>query len=153
MTGVQTCALPISENWVSVDPRVDLDATRERIETAVAGYPGLTRDVQTYLRERIKEVLTGAGESVVIRLFGPELRVLRSESQRVYEHLKDIPGLVDLYPEQQVDVPQVQVRVNLDAAARHGLKPGDIRRATAVYVSGIELSDIFRDNKVYGVWL
>jgi len=109
--------------------------------------------VQTYLRERIKEVLTGAGESVVVRIFGPELPVLRQEADRVYEKLKDIPGLVDWHVEQQVDIPQVQIRVDLDAAAKHGLKPGDIRRASALYVSGIEVSDIRRDGRVYGVWL
>ena len=136
MTGVQTCALPIS-----------------KIESAVAGYPGLYRDVQTYLRERIKEVLTGAGESIVVRISGPELGGLRREAQAVYESLKDIPGLIDWHVEQQVDVPQVQIRANLDAAAKYGLKPGDIRRATAVFVSGLEVSDIRQDGRVYGVWL
>ena len=58
-------------------PRSDYDKTRASVEAAVAGYPGLYRDVQTYLRERIKEVLTGAGESIVVRIFGPELPVLR----------------------------------------------------------------------------
>jgi CzcA family heavy metal efflux pump len=151
--GDEPYGINFTENWVSVDRDADLDLTRTRIEEAVSGYPGLYRDVQTYLRERIKEVLTGAGESVVVRLFGPELPVLRSEAERVYQNLKDIPGLVDLHVEQQVDIPQVRIRVNLEAAARHGLKPGDIRRATSVYVSGIEVSDIRRDGKVYGVWL
>ncbi len=153
VAGDEPYGVNFTENWVSVDRNADLDATRERIEETVAGYPGLYRDVQTYLRERIKEVLTGASESIVVRLFGPELGVLRSEGQKVYEQLNDIPGLIDLNLEQNVDVPQVQVRVKLDEAAQHGLKPGDIRRATAVYISGIELSDIFRDSKIYGVWL
>ena len=47
------------ENWVSVDPSVDYDKTLASIHRTVEGYPGLYRDVQTYLRERIKEVLTG----------------------------------------------------------------------------------------------
>ena len=89
----------------------------------------------------------------MVRIFGPELPVLRQEADRVYEKLKDIPGLVDWHVEQQVEIPQVRIRVNLDAAAQHGLKPGDIRRASALYVSGIEVSDIRRDNRVYVVWL
>ena len=153
ISGDEPYGINFTENWVSVDKEADLDETRTRIEEAVAGYGGLYRDVQTYLRERIKEVLTGAGESIVVRIFGPELPVLRREADRVYADLKDIPGLVDLHVEQQVDIPQVQIRVNLEAAARHGLKPGDIRRASAVYLSGIEVSDIRRDNRVYGVWL
>jgi Cu/Ag efflux pump CusA len=119
----------------------------------VAGYPGLYRDVQTYLRERIKEVLTGAGESIVVRIFGPELPVLRQKAEDVQEALKDIPGLIDLHVEQQVEVPQVRVRLNLDAAARYGLKPGDVRRVVNVLMSGVEVTDIHRDGKVYDVFV
>ena len=153
ISGDEPYGINFTENWVSVDPSADLDATRSKIESAVAGYPGLYRDVQTYLRERIKEVLTGAGESIVVRISGPELGGLRREAQAVYESLKDIPGLIDWHVEQQVDVPQVQIRANLAAAAKYGLKPGDIRRATAVFVSGLEVSDIRKDGRVYGVWL
>lgn len=151
--GDEPYGVNFTENWISVDPEVDYDQTRASIETAVAGYPGLYRDVQTYLKERIKEVLTGAGESIVVRIFGPELPVLRQKAQDVEHGLKDIPGLIDLHAEQQVDVPQIQVKVKLDAAQRHGLKPGDVRRAAAVIVSGMEVTDIHRDGKVYDVFV
>ena len=45
-----------TELWISVDPTVDYDKTVATIQTAVDGYPGLYRDVLTYLKERIKEV-------------------------------------------------------------------------------------------------
>ena len=61
------------ENWISVDENVDYDQTLDAVHRTVEGYPGLYRDVQTYLRERIKEVLTGTSESIVVRIFGPEL--------------------------------------------------------------------------------
>ena len=53
----------------------------ERIEATVSGYPGLYRDVQTYLRERIKEVLTGASGTIVVRLYGPDTAVLRAKAK------------------------------------------------------------------------
>ena len=109
--------------------------------------------MQTYLRERIKEVLTGAGESIVIRIFGPELPVLRQKAEELQQALKDIPGLIDLHVEQQVEVPQIQVKMNLEAAARHGLKPGDVRRVVSALMSGIEVTDIHREGKVYDVWV
>ena len=51
------------ENWVSVDRNADYDKTLAAIEEVVDGYPGLYHDVQTYLRERIDEVLTGAARA------------------------------------------------------------------------------------------
>jgi Cu/Ag efflux pump CusA len=142
-----------TENWVSVDPKADYDKTRASIEAAVDGYPGLYRDVQTYLRERIKEVLTGAGESIVVRIFGPDLTTLRSTAEEVRQAMKDVPGLIDLHVEQQVEVPQIQVKLDLDAARRHGLKPGDVRRAAGALMTGFEVTDIHRDAKVYDVWV
>jgi Cu/Ag efflux pump CusA len=142
-----------TENWISVDSNVDYDKTRAAVEEVVGGYPGLRRDVQTYLRERIKEVLTGAGESIVVRIFGPDLAVLRRSAEEVNQALEDVPGLIDLHVEQQVDIPQIQVKVNLDAAGRHGLKPGDIRRVATSLVSGIEVTDIHKDGKVYDIFV
>ncbi|HSU64586.1 MAG TPA: efflux RND transporter permease subunit [Burkholderiales bacterium] len=151
--GDEPYGINFTENWVSVDAKADYDRTRAAIEAVVEGYPGLYRDVQTYLRERIKEVLTGAGESIVVRIFGPELPVLREKAEDVQRALKDIPGLIDLHVEQQVEVPQIQVKVKLDVAGRHGLKPGDVRRVAATMMSGIEVTDIHRDGKVYDIFV
>ena len=151
--GDEPYGVNFTENWISVDPAADYDKTRAAIEEAVAGYPGLYRDVQTYLRERIKEVLTGAGDSIVIRLYGADLAVLRKSADEVQAAIKDVPGLIELHVEQQVLVPQIQIKLNLETAAKYGLKPGDIRRAASVLLSGIEVTDLRRDGKVYGVWL
>jgi CzcA family heavy metal efflux pump len=151
--GDEPYGVEFTENWISVDPSVDYDTTRAAIEAVVDGYPGLYRDVQTYLQERIKEVLTGSGESIIVRIFGPELPVLRESAQQVYDALNGIPGLIDLHVERLKEIPQLQVKVNIEAAARHGLKPGDVRRTAAVLTSGIEVGDIHRDAKVYDVFV
>jgi CzcA family heavy metal efflux pump len=151
--GDEPYGINFTENWISVDPKVDYDTTRASVESAVAGYPGLYRDVQTYLKERIKEVLTGAGESIVVRIFGPDLPGLREKAEEVEHALKDIPGLIDLHAEQQIGVPQIVVRAKLEVAARYGIKPGDIRRVVNVLMSGIEVTDIHKGGKVYDVFV
>lgn len=153
VAGDEPYGVNFTENWVSVDPTVDYDKTRAAIEEAVGGYPGLYRDVLTYLRERIKEVLTGSSDSIVVSIFGPNLPVLRKEARKVYDAIKHIPGLVETHVEQQVEIPQIQVKLNLEKAAQYGLKPGDIRRVAAAYMSGIEVTDIHREGKVYDVFV
>jgi CzcA family heavy metal efflux pump len=153
VAGDEPYGVNFTENWISVSPEVDYERTRRAVEEAVDGYPGLYRDVQTYLKERIKEVLSGAGESIVVRIFGPELPTLRQKAGEVRDVLKDIPGLVDLHVEQQTEIPQIRVAVDLDAAARHGLKPNDIRWAMAALMSGMEVTDIHKDGKVYDVFV
>ena len=67
------------ENWISVDPSVDYDETVRTIQTTVDGYPGLFRDLLTYLKERIREVLTGTSDAIVVRIFGRDLHTLHAQ--------------------------------------------------------------------------
>jgi len=140
-----------TENWISVDPSVDYNETLARVQETVDGYPGLIRDVQTYLKERIREVLTGSSDTVVIRIYGPELEVLGEKADEVRDALAGIEGIVDLKKELHMETPQIQVEVNLEEARRYGLKPGDVRRATSFMVQGEEVGDIFVDGKTYDV--
>ncbi|HEY2984124.1 MAG TPA: efflux RND transporter permease subunit, partial [Jatrophihabitantaceae bacterium] len=71
------------ENWISVSPDVDYETTHKQVQEVVAGYPGLRRDVQTYLRERIKEVVAGSSGAIVVRIFGQDLDVLRQQADEV----------------------------------------------------------------------
>jgi CzcA family heavy metal efflux pump len=139
------------ENWVSVSPEVDYDKALASIQRTVNSYPGLYRDVQTYLRERVKEVLTGTSNSIVVRIYGPELDVLRAKSDEISKKIQDIDGVVDAHADLSEDIPQVQVVVDLAAAQRYGLKPGDVRRQAGVLVANEEVNDIWRDGKIYDV--
>ena len=58
------------------------------------GYPGLYRDLQTYLKERIREVLTGSSEAIIVRIFGSDLEVLRDQAEVVRKALVGIDGIV-----------------------------------------------------------
>ena len=140
-----------TENWISVDPAVDYDKTVAKVQELVDGYPGLVRDVQTYLKERIREVLTGSSDTVVIRIFGPDLHTLRDKQEEVRHALEGIPGIVDLKKELHVEIPQVEVQVNMDKAQQYGLKPGDVRRAASTLLAGEEVGDIFLEGRAYDV--
>ena len=147
----EVVGVDFGENWISVDPSVDYDETVARIKEVVNGYPGIYRDVLTYLRERIKEVLTGASETIIVRLNGPDLEVLRAKANEVVDILATTDGVIDAHVELEVDVPQAQIAVDLDAAREYGLKPGDVRRATATMLASEEVGDIFVGGKAYDV--
>ncbi len=147
----EVVGVDFGENWISVAPDADYDATIASIKGVVEGYPGLFRDVLTYLRERVKEVLTGASETFVVRIYGQDLAVLRREAEKVRASLASVDGLTDLHVDLQDEVPQVQVQVDLAAAHRHGLKPGDVRRTAAALIQGIEVNDIWKPARVFDV--
>ena len=140
-----------AENWISVDPDVDYDATVADIQSTVDGYPGLYRDVQTYLKERIREVLTGSSDTIVVRIFGDDLDELRAKAEEVRARMAAVDGTAEVHVELQVDEPQIDVEVDLVKAQRHGLKPGDVRRAAAAMIGSEEVADLWTRSRVYDV--
>jgi Cu/Ag efflux pump CusA len=151
VTGDQVVGINSSQIWVSIDPKADYDRTIAAIRDTIDGYPGIDRNVQTYLRDKVGEALTGASKSLVVRLYGPTREVLRTKAEEVRRALADMPGIVDLRAEGQVEEPQVQVRVNLDSAGRANVKPGDVRRSSATVFSGLVVGYLFKEQKIYEV--
>jgi len=139
------------ENWISVSPDVDYDKTLDEVHKVVEYYPGLYRDVQTYLRERIKEVLTGSSESIVVRIYGPDLPTLQKQAKDIEQRIGDIPGIEDAHASLQTDLPHIEVEPDLAKAREFGLTPGDIRRQASTLIASEEVSDIFSGGKAYDV--
>ena len=151
LLGEEVVGVNFGENWLSLDPSADYEPTLEEIRAVADSYPGLFREVQTYLDERIEEVLTGGKAAIVVRTYGEDLGVLRAKSAEIEHILAGIPGVVDAHTDISTDVPQIEVEVNVPQAQRYGLKPGDVRRAAATLVAGEEVGDIFRAGRAYDV--
>ncbi|MEU8300487.1 efflux RND transporter permease subunit [Micromonospora sp. NPDC048909] len=143
----EVVGMNFTENWISIDPNVDYDKTLAAVQQVVEGYPGLQRDVQTYLKERTKEVLTGSSEAISIRILGDDLDVLRQKANEVKELIAGVDGIIDEHVTLQTAVPQVDVQVDLAKAARYGIKPGDVRRTAATFIASEEAGDIWRNGK------
>ena len=140
-----------TELWISLDKKADYDASVSRIKAIIDGYPGLYRDVLTYLRERIKEVLTGSGATLVVRIYGPDQEELRAAGARVRAAVSGIAGVADLKVESQVLVPQIRIRPRPADLARLGLSAGEVRRQAQTLVAAQKVGEIYRDQKAFDV--
>jgi CzcA family heavy metal efflux pump len=150
-TADEVVGIDFGENWISIDPAADYAKTHAAIQAVVDGYPGLRRDVQTYLKERIREVLTGSSDTIVVRIYGDDLNVLSEKAEEVEEAFSKIPGLIDLHRQLQTEIPQIEVEVDLAKAERYGLLPGDVRRQASTLVASEEVGDVFDLGKAYDV--
>jgi CzcA family heavy metal efflux pump len=151
VTGDQVVGINSSQIWVSIDPKADYRKTVAAIRDTIDGYPGVDRSVQTYLRDKVGEVLTGDSRALVVRIYGQRRDVLEKKAEEVRQALSGIKGIVDLKAEGQAEEPQVQVKVNLDAAGRASVKPGDVRRASATVFSGLVVGYLFKEQKIFEV--
>lgn len=143
LLGEEVSGVNFSETWLSLSPSADYDRTQATLRSVAASYPGAFSDVQTYLHERIDEVLTnGTTEDVAVYIYGPDLASLQRLSQRLASRMARIAGLTDVQPAPLEFVPEADVTVNLAAARRYGLSPGDVRRDAAVMMASEPMSTI-----------
>jgi CzcA family heavy metal efflux pump len=151
LLGDEIHGVNFDEQWVHLDPEADYDESVAGLREVIEAYPGLYRTVQTYLRERVKEVLSGASEAVVVRVFGPDVDVLTQKAEEIAAHMAAIDGFVDPNVEQIEQIPQIQVEVDIAAARRHGITPGHVRRQSSALLASEEVADIFHEGKAYDV--
>lgn len=131
------------ELWVSISPAVSYEDTVRKITQTITGYSGIFTDVQTYLKERTKEVMSGNSASIVIRLFGDDLDVLRNEAERMREVVAKVNGVIDLKVESQGLVPQVYVRLKAASANAYGITESDIKQALTLATQGQIQAEVY----------
>ena len=141
-----------SELWVSIDDGADYGATVRAIREVVDALPaGIDRDMLTYQKERLKEARSSADEMVVARVYGQDLGVLSEKATEVRNELAKIDGVDNLQVELPVQESVLEIQVDLERAKQFGVKPGDVRRTAAVLLSGVEVGQLFYDQKVFDV--
>jgi Cu/Ag efflux pump CusA len=151
ITSDQVVGVDAAQLWVSVDADADYEATVDSIGAVVEGYPGIAHDVRTYTEERIGAVLPPPDSPIVVRLYGQDLQMLRTKADEVMGAMAGIDGIVRPTVELQPQQPTVNVKVDLRAAERYGVVPGDVRRAAATLLSGIGVGSLFEQQKVFDV--
>ncbi len=139
------------ELWVSIDPSADYEATVAAVKQVVAGYPGLDPEVLTYLQKKVREELSGTGESFVVRVYGEDMNMIRNKAEEVRKGLAGIDGIVDAEVQYPREMPTLEIEVDIEKAKRYNLKPGDVRRAATSLVSGIVVGALFEEQKVFDV--
>ena len=139
------------ELWVSIDPSADYDATVALVKQVVAGYPGLSPEVLTYLHAKLREELSGTSESLVVRVYGEDTNIIRKKAEEVEKVLAKIDGVVGSKVQYSKEMPILEMEVDIEKANRFGLKPGDLRRAATSLVSGIVVGSLFEEQKVFDV--
>jgi Cu/Ag efflux pump CusA len=149
--GDQAVDVHSAELWVTLDPKGNYGATAKAIQRAVDGYPGVNHRVETYLGQISEDVVAAPEDRVVTRVYGETEAGLRDRAEQVQHAIAGIPGIKQARTLAPVQEAAIQTDVDITAAQRHGLKPGDVRRAAATLMSGIVVGNLYEEQKVFEV--
>ncbi len=133
----------------------DRDRVLELIRMEFTKIPGVSANVGGFISHRIDEILSGTRSAIAVKVFGPDLTVLRDLAQDVEGVMQGIEGVVDLQVEPQIPVAQLDVRFNRQAASRYGLTIKDLAETIETAFNGRIVSQVLEDQRVFDlvVWL
>ncbi len=150
--GDQVVGINSAELWVSIDPNANYDSTVSAIQGAVDGYTGLVRQVGTYTQQILNQPLRSSPtDDVTLRLYGEDQKTLRAEAAKLEKSLAGTSGVVNSHVILPADEPTLEIEVDLAAAQKYGIKPGEVRRTAAALLSGILVGNLFQEQKVFDV--
>ena len=141
-------------NFIPPDER---EKTREELLTEVRtllspeNFPGVLVSVGQPIQHRLDHLLSGVSAQVALKLFGPDLDTLRQKAEEIRAVISQIDGAADLQVEQQVQVEQLQIKVNRLEAARHGLKVEDVTHFTETAFKGETVSQVIQGQRQYAL--
>lgn len=141
----------ISEVWISLADDADYDLVLSDIRDVLDATPGYAFQAKQFLRERIDEVLTGSTADLLVRIVGPDLKVLRKKAEPVAEVMSRIRGVKDLRVEQIVEVSQIDVLLKPQTTADYGLSVGATNQAIQTWLRGTQTGQVFEADTVVDV--
>ncbi len=137
--------MPVSVNEYDVEfkeggrPRAEVFAEiREKLKTI----PGTFANIGQPIGHRLSHMLSGVSAKIAVKIFGPDLDVLRQKGGEVRDLAKSIPGLTDVILEAQVPIPQLRIEINRDRAAAYGIQPVAVNDQVSAFLGGVNLAEL-----------
>ncbi len=125
----------------------------EDIRTKLAGLEGVFVNIGQPISHRLDHLLSGVRAQIAIKLFGPELSILRKKAQEIHSALEGTEGLVDLQVEQQVLIPQVKIQLLRDDAAKFGISLGDLAAVLEKALNGEAVAQLIENQRVFNIFM
>lgn len=123
------------------------------LRTRLAGLPGTVIEIGQPISHRIDAMLSGTQAAIAIKIFGDDLAVLYRLATQLKAAVSDVPGLVDIAIEQQVDRPEVIIRPRRSVLARYGITMNAFAETLSTTISGAKVSQVYESGLPYDIVL
>lgn len=123
------------------------------VRNTLSRIPGIAFTVGQPLGHRIDHMLSGTRANIAVKLFGTDLNRMFALGNEIKSSIVNIEGLVDVNVDQQVEIPQIQIRANRDMLAQYGITTGEFNEFIDLAFGGEELADIYEGQRSFGLVL
>ena len=145
--GEDTTPPNYSEFDVRLRPDGDRENTLQQIRGVMRRYPAFAWEMKGFISERMGEVLSGSTSTVAVKVFGGDLQTLQQVAAQVYNQAAATPGVADLQQAQQMNAPQLTVRLKRGQAEAYGLTSEDLITAVQAMFFGVPVGRVFQQQR------
>ena len=131
----------------------NLETFMADIRDKLSGIPGIAFTVGQPLGHRIDHMLSGTRANIAIKLFGTDLNQMFTLGNQIKTAIIDIEGLVDVNVEQQIEIPQIQIRANREMLAFYGITLEEFNQFVEVSFNGEKMADIYEGQQRFDLIL
>ena len=117
----------------------------------LAQLPGVSVSLGQPISHRLDHLLSGIRAQVAVKIFGSDLDALRAKAEEVRQVMAGVPGIVDLQVEQQTLIPQLQLRLKREEAARLGVQPGAMAEQLEKAFNGVVVGQVLEGQRTFEV--
>lgn len=123
------------------------------VRHTLARVPGIAVTIGQPLGHRIDHMLSGTRANIAIKLFGNDLNRMFSIGNQIKSSIVDIEGLVDVNVDQQIEIPQLQIRANRPMLAQYGITTARFNAFIDHSFGGEKLGDIYEGQRSFDLVL
>mgnify|MGYP006140777323 CR=1 FL=1 len=123
------------------------------VREKLSGVTGANITIGQPIGHRIDHMLSGTRANIAIKIFGNDLNKLFTLSNDIKTKIQNVEGLVDLSVEQQVEIPQIQIKAKRDVLNQYGISIGQFNEFVDVAFTGEKVSQIYEGNKTFDLLL
>ncbi|MBU7571011.1 MAG: CusA/CzcA family heavy metal efflux RND transporter [Flavobacterium sp.] len=131
--GDMVVVLKPRKEWTSAGNREELI---EKMQASLSVIPNATFSFQQPIQMRFNELLTGAKQDVVLKIYGEDLDILSDLASDVGRKIRSIDGVEDLYVEEITGLPQISIQFNRDKIGQYGMNIEDVNSAISAGFAG-----------------
>ncbi|MBB2147607.1 CusA/CzcA family heavy metal efflux RND transporter [Pedobacter gandavensis] len=130
--------------WTSAS---SFDELSEKMSKAAAEVPGVTTSFQFPVQMRFNELMTGARQDVVCKIYGENLDTLSVYAKKLGNVVRTVEGTTEHYVEQISGTPQIVIKYNRAAIAQYGLNISEVNRNINAAFAGQSTGLVFEGEK------
>ena len=134
------------KEWTSA---TTYDELANKMSDAIGKVPGLTGGFQYPVQMRFNELIAGAKQDVVCKIFGENLDTLANYAERFSEIIRQVPGAKDVFAERVTGLPQIVIRYKKNAIAAYGLNINDVNRMLRASFAGESAGKIYENERKF----